>query len=594
LSQASRPLTAGPTTLNALLEDEVQLYCPLFQRKYVWTKGPIDQLWRDIDTITDGTYERRFLGALVFDDEGVATTTRAGRYWIIDGQQRLTTLVLTVIALAAHAQHYGDAGRVIGQDLVSQYIVCRKSENRYEPKLRPTLADTRQFNGVLQSLGDNFKIELNFDQDTGEADGTLFGAYRLILKHVEKRTSSNEDGTVVDDTTVVARIEALRNVILEGLEFVAIRLGDIHDPNEVFDRLNKDGMKLGIIDLVRNEVLKRLGDNARTGTKEYHTQWKPFEDAFKDDAARAGYFFPFALTVDPTTTTARAFSALTTRWATLVKSDPPLTPEAELSVVMKDLRSHQAAYNSIASGEYSSAPPQIREKVRRLHALGSPTVIYPYVMQLITAVANQSVTADAANACLAIIESFLVRRAIAGLEPTGLHAVFKKLWGAAKADPNLLRSEIVSTTIAFPDDERFRAGISEGNLYTRNIKNYVLEEYERSFTDGDVLSTFPTITVDHVLPQSRDGDWALIFSDEEFDRWINTWANLVPLSSQANSSKGSKSWAEAKAKLSNETVFSSTKHIYDDYVEWNPAALEARLLVLQKWAVERWPSFQPK
>lgn len=591
MSQPSRVLTASPTTLNALLEDEVQLYCPLFQRKYVWTKAPIDQLWRDIDTITDGTYERRFLGALVFDDEGVATSTRAGRYWIIDGQQRLTTLVLTVIALAAHAQHYGDAGREIGQDLVSQYIVCRKSENRFQPKLRPTLADTRQFNGVLQSLGDNFKIELNFDQDTGESDGTLFAAYRLILKHIEKRTNTSEDGSVPDDAAVIARIERLRNVILEGLEFVTITLGDIHDPNEVFDRLNKEGMKLGIIDLVRNEVLKRLGDNARVGTREYHTQWRPFEEGFKDDAAAAGYFFPFALTVDPTTTTSRAFNSLTTRWAGLVKSDPPLTPEAELKLVMKDLVEHQAAYNAIASGDYGSTPPQIKEAIRRLHELGSPTVIYPYVMQLVTAVARQSVTAENANKCFAIIESFLVRRAIAGLEPTGLHAVFKKLWGAVGGDPDLLRSEIVSTTIAFPDDDRFRSSIDEGNLYTRNIKRYALEEYERSFTEGDVLQTFPAITIDHVVPQSRDGDWALIFSDEEFDRWLNTWANLVPLSSEANSSKGSKSWAEAKQKLGNETVFATTKHLYDDYVEWNPESLKARSLVLQEWAVKRWPYF---
>lgn len=592
MAQILRPLTAGPLTLNALLADEVQLYCPLFQRQYVWTKGPIDQLWRDIDTVIDGTFERRFLGALVFDDENVATPTRAGRYWIIDGQQRLTTLVLTVVALAAHAQHYGEEGRVIAEDLVSQYLVCRKVENRRQPKLRPTLQDTRQFNGVLQyAFGDSFAIELNFDQDAGDADGTLSAAYRLILKHVESRTTLSEDDRVLDDLEVVERIALIRDVILGCLEFVGISLGDIHDPNEVFDRLNKEGVKLGIVDLVRNEVLKRLGDNARLGTREYHQQWKPFEDAFESESAKAGYFFPFALTVDPSTTTARAFSALTGRWALLVRQDPPLAPEEELRLIMNDLRRHQTSYNAIASGDLQPLHVQLRPYVRRLYALGSPSVIYPYVMQLVTATASGEVPIPSATTCLSIVESFLVRRAVSGLEPTGLHAVFKRLWDSAGAEPAELRSTIVSTTIAFPNDERFAHEIDTGNLYARNICKYVLSEYERHFTAGDVLDVFPPMTIDHVMPQSREGDWATLVSVEDHARWLNTWANLVPLSSPANSSKGSRNWAEAKVRLQRDTVFSTTSHLYHDYSEWTPETISQRSELLQSWALTRWPFY---
>ncbi len=51
-----------------------------------------------------------------------------------------------------------------------------------------------------------------------------------------------------------------------------------------------------------------------------------------------------------------------------------------------------------------------------------------------------------------------------------------------------------------------------------------------------------------------------------------------------------RSWTETREKLGNETVFSTTKHLYDDYETWTPADLENRSKVLADWAIKRWPS----
>jgi hypothetical protein len=584
-------LGADPVTLNVRLGDDVQLYCPLFQRPYVWGRAQIDRLWDDIDTVRDETYPRRFLGALVFNEDLPATATQAGRYWIIDGQQRLTTMVLTLVALAAHAQHFGDAGKEVARDVFEQYLVSRKKNSKNQPKLCPTLTDTRQFHDIMRSaFGYEFDLEIDMSREAGDPDGDMTKAYQIIIKHIVKRTSKPQDDVELNNDEAVTNIENLRDVLLECLEFVEIRLGSSHDPNEVFDRLNNEGVKLGIIDLVRNDILKRLDKDGKQALKLYQNEWKPFEEAFSDSAAKTGYFFPFALTVDSTVTKASTFSALSRRW-TEVLEDKNLDARGELLELMSDLRSHQASYNAIHSGRLDQVESELTEYVRRLVDLNRPGSTYPYIMQLLTSASSGECSTSAAIECLRIMESFLVRRGLQGIEPTGLHAIFKKLWKEAGSDPAAVRSKIVSSTVNFPDDSSVAQAIAYGDLYHRKIKKYVMLEYERDFTSGDVLETFPQVTVDHLMPQNHTDHWKKEISAEDHKRLLNTWGNLVPLSPDANSTKGCKSWSEARKLLQSETVFSTTKQVYMHHENWNAGTIERRSKKIEAWALERWPYF---
>lgn len=588
---SEQQLAADPVTLNVRLGDDVQLYCPLFQRRYVWGKAQIDKLWEDIDTVRDETYSRRFLGALVFNEDLASTATQAGRYWIIDGQQRLTTMVLTLIALAEHAQNFGDLGMEVAEDVFGQYLVSRKKNSKNQPKLCPTLVDTRQFNDIMRgAFRHPFDLEIDMSREAGDPEGDMTKAYKIIRRHIVSRTSAPQEGKELSDEQAVKNIEALRDVILESLEFVEIRLGASHDPNEVFDRLNNEGVKLGIIDLVRNEVLKRLDKDGKQALRLYQQEWKPFEDAFADNVAKTGYFFPFALTINPSVTKATTFSVLADHWTELVDGRD-LEPRKELLEIMSDLRTHQASFNAIHSGRLDQVESELTEYVRRLVDLNRPGSTYPYVMQLLTTVSGGGCTSADAIECLRIIESFLVRRGLLGIEPTGLHAIFKRLWREAGANPAKVRESIVSSTVQFPDDSSVSQAIRFGNLYNRKIKSYAIMEYERDHTSGDVLSVFPEMTVDHVMPKSHNGDWQISVSADDHKSLLNTWGNLVPLSRDANSTKSARSWTEARALLLTETVFSTTKRVYTQNTEWNAETIRRRAEEINAWALMRWPSF---
>lgn len=589
-----RSLSADPVTLQERLKDDVQLLCPLFQRKYVWTAKEIDQLWADIDSILDGTAERRFLGALVFADQENSSSTSAGKYLVIDGQQRMTTLVLSVIALAGRAAEQGEQGLELARDLFEQYIVSRKANTKNQPKLAPTLIDTRQFNEILrQTFGDLFTLAINASKEVGPPEGTMTKSFSLLQRKILDRTQPAPDAEDPEES-VRQRILLLMDTVLDRLEFVEILLGEEHDPNEVFDRLNKEGVRLGIVDLVRNEVLKRLSDDPTQALQLHSQEWLPFEKAFGSSTAGLdAYFYPYALTVDSKITKAKVFAMLSKRWNAQFK-DSGLSPEQQLKKIMESLKSHVVSYNAIARGETSQLDQDVVEFVQKLNELNRPSSVYPYVMQLLTEHSLGKVETPQVEECLRIIESFLVRRALRGIEPTGLHAIFKGMWDSAGADPSAVRSAIVSKTVVYPNDAQITEAIMEWPMYSRKVLPYVMAEYERELSAVDVMKELPDITVDHLMPQSRKGDWAEVMSDADFERLVDTWGNLVPLSGPANSAKNAKSWQEARELLQSETVFSSTKQVYMSHEVWNADTIEARSRAIASWAVDRWPFFGEK
>lgn len=585
-------LAAEPVTLHARLKEDVQLQCPLFQRKYVWGSREINQLWDDIDTVIDGSSDRRFLGALVFADVENQTSASAGKYFVIDGQQRMTTLILSVIAMAERAAGQGEKGLKVARGLYEDYIVSRKANTENRPKLAPTIVDTCQFNEILRKVfGDKFPLDVDGAKEVGPQTGAMTQAYDLIKKKVWSRTEPVE---LEDDNEsfILGALAGVMASVLDNLEFVEILLGDELDPNEVFDRLNEKGKRLGIVDLVRNEVLKRLSDDPKKAVQLHTMEWLPFEESFgENDASLGGYFYPFALTLDNKVTKATTFAMLTRRWNQKFK-DAGLSSEDELRSIMDEMKLHVVSYNAISRGRTDQIDVDVAPYIERLNSLNCPTSVYPYVMQLLTAQSLQKAEIGDVQDCLRIIESFLVRRALRGVEPTGLHAIFKGMWEAAGSDPRLVRKAITSRTVVFPNDGELREAIETWPVYSRKVLKYAMAEYERELQTVDVMAELPNITVDHLLPQSHKGTWAKVVSKDDFERLVDTWGNLVPLSGPANSAKNAKSWEEARKLLQSETVFSSTKQVYTHNEEWNASTIEARSQAIAAWATERWPSFE--
>ena len=214
----------------------------------------------------------------------------------------------------------------------------------------------------------------------------------------------------------------------------------------------------------------------------------------------------------------------------------------------------------------------------------APSSIYPFIFRLIKSYNSEAIDETNTVNTLKIIESFLVRRSLAGFEPTGLHAVFKDLWNETKGIHSKVTQSLLSKkTIQFPSDAQLTQDIHTKPLYGRKLAPYIIMQYEQSFDKGDVTNIDASFEIDHIVPQSLDGDWLNSFSPEKHKKYIDIWANLVPLTKNGNIQKSRKNWNEANSYLGKESVFKSTRNIVEKYPEEFKLFRDKIFPIVMKW-----------
>lgn len=210
------------------------------------------------------------------------------------------------------------------------------------------------------------------------------------------------------------------------------------------------------------------------------------------------------------------------------------------------------------------------------------------MVQLSNAMKSNSINKNEGLEVLKVIESFLVRRAVCGHEPTGLHAVFKKLWKDCNGQPSSsLVSEAISShkTVVWPDNIHFEEAIKNRDLYNTGIISFLLFQFEISLK-GDKHTIKPWI--EHVLPESPSPDWDKHFSEKEHKMLKDTMANLIPLSSEMNRSIGNKAYSIKRKKFQDDSSFKTAREFARQYSNWTPKDIANRAEELAKWAVNRW------
>ena len=388
--------------------------------------------------------------------------------------------------------------------------------------------------------------------------------------------------------------KTLLDELVTKVELVEIHLGDRHDPNQVFNRLNTKGTILTLGDLVRNEAFARFSADRDAASRAFSSYWKPFEDRFASERSRDDYYWPFTLARSPSATKGKAFQLLRDGWAELATENSLDDAEAAIALIVEDLSQFVDQFNLLHDAiQFEGIPRSLSQSALRLHRMHLPTVSYCFLLQVLEAATCGSLNHVSAERTLATVEAFLVRRALVGLEPTGLHAVFKKLWGETKGEPEAVRRGLVTGTITFPTDNEVRQKLPKVNMYKKRLRTYILAEYERSIMSGDPLSEhqLTQFTIDHAAPQSIANQWATRhrLSKDAVAEVLNSWGNLVPLSAEANSSKGSIDWGQARRRLGLETIYATTKRLVQDNEVWTPETIRSRTKVLTEWAITRWP-----
>ena len=337
-------------------------------------------------------------------------------------------------------------------------------------------------------------------------------------------------------------------------------------------------------DLVRNEVFSRVADRPPAQVESLDEQyWQPFYKKFKSATEQSSfdaYFFPYGLIKNPNLKKSDVYSHLQNHWK----------DEKSPASIIKDLASYQQAFLDLESGGNGlDLTKPLASAVERLSKV-IPTSTYPFLMQLLNGLAAGDIQESNGLAMLDLLESFLVRRAVCGHEPTGLHAVFKGLWADCDGTPTA--DKIASSirghkTVTWPSTSEVKNCVIGRALYGSAITNYLLVEWNRDL-GGDLPTSAPWI--EHVLPDTLSEEWKLLFTEKQHEQLKDRFANLLPLSQPMNQGLGNAGYSIKQKKYADDSYFKAAREFAKEYGVWGPSEIEARSVLLGEWLVKRWPS----
>lgn len=554
---------------------------PLFQRAFKWTKANIEEFRNDIETVLSGDEESesQFLGVVVF----VPQDTKASKPNLqdaVDGQQRLTTCYLNVMAIVHAAIEHGQTE--FGLNIAKSYLLTRPfPSSPTNTKLIPSAVDRQQFAQLWETLANHPLIPANSwgeyspkpPAPAGDTTGPMTKAYANMLRHAKDLYKDQGHATVED----------FLEVILAKLSFVQINLKDPIKAPQIFERLNARGQKISTADLVRNEIFSRVADDAAKAKAIFDSSWEPFARKYSEQKVPLeNLLFPYGLLSNSAIKKDGLFQHLRKQWSDAL--DP--------RDIIRDLDQHSGCLFAIENGDVTLIEGKaLKAAFKRLHLLRAPSSMYPFLFAMIRDYKDQKISESSVVGIISVLESFLFRRAICGIEPTGLHAVFKGLWiemeSGGHTVENLTACIARRPTVPWPKDNQFRDAILTTNFYSKNIKRYGMLEFERSRKAESPADYFE---IEHIYPQSPHEEWAAFIPiGEESRQLVNTWGNLAPITQLMNPSISNSVFSKKVAEYG-KSVFASLREIASDgSTVWTLETIRRRSETIADWALTRWP-----
>ncbi len=557
-------------SFHELFSQTTQITIPLFQREYVWTEKQLKRMFEEIDIINNGEDANRFLGAVIAVRRN-ANPAEPQPYEIVDGQQRLSTLFLIVMAAAAVAAKNKDSDYAKG--LINTNIIIDWWQNGVNTKLYPSFADRNQFSEAFKLLINSGDLsnwlgaKVKLPESTGAKTGKYINQFNRIKSILQKRV--NDYG--------IDHLKSIVSIAQTKLTFVFILLKDPSTATTVFEGLNDPGMPIGIGDLVRNEVFSKISHDPNLAQSIHRDLWLPFKNKLGEHFDK--YFFPYALIQDQNLNTSDLFRGLRKIWGDTSKPD----------LIIEKLEIFTEAYLALCNGSYPTGySKEVKEAMDKLVFSRCPTSVYPFMMRLLNEYTIGNVSEKDTIDCISIIESFMIRRAIAGLEPTGLLGIFRSAWDAVNGKPcakSLKEIFNKRNTVEWPDDSRIKDSILKRNMYSTHLRQYLLKEYELSLGSDVPKNEF---WIEHIMPQTLNDEWRKVITDRDHDDLKHTWGNLIPLTQKMNQSISQSSYIIKKKEFENNSVFASARNLSKEYNDWTKKEILERSEKIADWAVIRW------
>lgn len=566
-------MDAGKKILLDLLTGSLRFVVPVYQRRYSWGEAQCRQLWADI--VTAGRHPERthFTGSIVWMQEGGIGPDGVSRCLLIDGQQRLTSVTLLLIALAEYAREHPEELRFSADMLIDRgYLVDKYAtgEGRYKLTLS---GDDRE---VLHSMCDHVAAP---DRPNPANTGSRLEANLDLFRSLV---------AAIDDANVVWNG-------LQRLEVVSVTLDQGHDePQLVFESMNSTGLDLETSDLVRNYML--MGCPMAEQNTLYADYWLPMERVLGNLSFDAFLHDWMVVTLKKPVTKGRAMYAEFKRFA----ADSSLLRMERVRNLLENMLEYAKYYAAIkgvvAAGSGDMNVDQHLDLIQKLDS----TVTDPLVMYMFAAWKHHCTNRDGLLRMLADLESYLFRRMVCSVSSNGLNKLVPSLIvrldsaedDLAETFAALLITETAKAT-RMPTDSEFRQALLGENLYRPAWRcKYLLAGLENYNHPKDPRS-FSEYTIEHIMPQNAmaHAEWRNMLADlDRFPLLVNSLGNLTLTAYNSELSDGTFEQKKNRAVGGYDSEYLSISAELHDALRWDEQKIAQRGARLADLALQVWAS----
>ncbi|WP_299128336.1 DUF262 domain-containing HNH endonuclease family protein [uncultured Winogradskyella sp.] len=563
---------------DVLAKNATSFFIPPFQRAYAWGKPEIERYFSDVTRIIDSELDKEqkdklehFFGTLVIKEEKAGF---ANKSIIVDGQQRLTTTLIFLIALRDSEMEQEKV------DFINlNFLTNNTSTFQDKIKLKQVTRDWNSYKSLVNGE---------------EADsGIIKIAYELFKKLIQEKSRLNQD---VKFEHYIMAIQRMNVAVI----FLDERPFKGEDPQIIFETLNSLGKPLSLSDLVRNFVLLKMDSESQSHI--YEKVWHPkIEEVFENNSSR---FFRDYLQYKKATSL-KVVSDNNTKELYQQFKDFVNESFEKHNDFIDDIVRYVKCYkwiiteiNSDIISRESNNDKEIKELLRIIFHDVKSEAFKPLVLGLLEyhqyVVNELRLSDDALISILQSIRTYLVRRRILGLtqgENKNIVTLSKRISDIASGKISMM--QLLTNMIyrlRLPNDTELSNSLKTMNFY-KGLSKYsklILGKIEENNTKVAVNFRNKKVTIEHIMPQKIGEKWKTELGDnyEEIHKtFLHNIGNLIL--TEFNSEIGNKPFVEKKQKLE-----TSSLNFRLDIVkrsQWNEQSILEHQSNMIEWLLSTFP-----
>ncbi len=542
---------------------------PVYQRNYDWKTENCKQLYDDLIKVIRRKRKSHFFGSIV----SVHNDGEFNEYLVIDGQQRLTTISLLLLAMYNLMKNgiLIPAKDNLAEKIYKTYLIDEWQDDDTRIKLKPVKNDRHAF-GKL------------FDEESEHIpDSNLTINYNYFYSRIQK-----------EEVTLDELYDAITK-----LEIINITLNQDDNPQLIFESLNSTGVALSEGDKIRNFIL--MGLPTKQQNDFYEKYWNKIELCTNYDVS---IFVRDYLSVKQ-----QLIPSMNKVYFTFKAFVEESGTETE--PLLQELLNYAKWYEVLLKGQ--TADKELNFCIYRLNRLET-TVTRPFFLEVLRLQAMDKISLEDVKEIFLYTENYLFRRTICELPTNALNKIFLMLhreiirYDGTEAnylDKFKYALSSKSERGRFPDDTEFVEAFEVRPVYEMNSKNkiYILERFENFGTveTQDVYKKFDdgVYSVEHIMPQHLTPAWVKELG-EDYEQIHEMWQHRIAnLTLSGYNAKYSNSIFKEKRDMKDGFADS---HLYlnnwiSQQEHWRLAELEARNQILMQRALTIWSlpitSFEP-